>query len=233
MERQLLGNPLVGGWPRLVASGQGILPSYRCRGACVANPRTRTQAVTSGRSTTYQTCVVLLLALAVGGCGSDAPSPSAPAGSAKATSSAAGSGMAMTDLSVVGCAADDPADEGELTGAWAGNDTGVYYIRQVGDCVWWFGTEVRDIELGPTGQRGFASVASGRIVGTQVDLEWVDVPLGYTVNGGGLTFIYDEERGELTLAEQRGGTLPFGGTVLIRIQPDATASATPSSTPTP
>jgi hypothetical protein len=189
--------------------------------------------VTSGRSTTYQTCVVLLLALAVGGCGSDAPSPSAPAGSAKATPSAAGSGMAMTDLSVVGCAADDPTDEGELTGAWAGNDTGVYYIRQVGDCVWWFGTEVRDIELGPTSQRGFASVASGRIVGTQVDLEWVDVPLGYTVNGGGLTFIYDKERGELTLAEQRGGRLPFGGTVLTRIEPDATSSATPSATPTP
>jgi hypothetical protein len=141
--------------------------------------------------------------------------------------------MAMTDLSVVGCAADDPADEGELTGAWAGNDTGVYYIRQVGDCVWWFATEVRDIELGPTNQRGFANVASGRIVGTQVDLEWVDVPLGYTVNGGGLTYIYDEELGELTLAEQRGGRLPFGGTVLTRIQPDATSSATPSATPTP
>jgi len=181
----------------------------------------------------YQTGVVLLLVLALGGCGIDAPSPSAPAGSATATPSAAGSGMAMTDLSVVGCAGNDPADEGELTGAWAGNDAGIYYIRQVGDCVWWFGTELRDIELGPTSQGGFANVASGRIVGTQVDLEWVDVPLGYTVNGGGLTFIYDEERGELTLAEQRGGRLPFGGTVLTRIQPDATSSATPSATATP
>lgn len=141
--------------------------------------------------------------------------------------------MAITDLSAIGCARDDPADEGELTGAWAGNDTGTYYIRHVGDCVWWFGTEVRDIEPGATGQRGFANVASGRIVGTQVDLEWVDIPLGYTVNGGGLTYIYDEERGELTLAEQRGGRLPFGGTVLTRIQPDATSSATPSATPTP
>lgn len=140
--------------------------------------------------------------------------------------------MAVTDLSAIGCARNDPADEGELTGAWAGNDTGTYYIRQVGDCVWWFGTEVRDVELGPTGQRGFANVASGRIVGTQLDLEWADVPLGDTVNGGGLTFIYDEEREELTLAEQRGGRLPFGGTVLTRIRPDATASATPSPTPT-
>lgn len=189
--------------------------------------------MTSGRSTASQVCVVLLLALAVAGCGSDAATPSSGAGSATATPSPASSGMALTDLSVIGCAADDPADEGELTGAWAGNDTGTYYIRQVGECVWWFGTEVTDIELGPVDQGGFANVASGRIVGTQVDLEWVDVPLGYTVNGGGLTYTYDGGRGELTLVEQRGGRLPFGGTVLTRIQPDATSSATPSATPTP
>jgi hypothetical protein len=188
--------------------------------------------VTSGRSTTSHICFLLLLALAVAGCGTDAPTPPSGAGSPTATPSPASSGMVMTDLAVIGCAADDPENEGELTGAWAGNDTGTYYIRQVGDCVWWFGTEVRDIELGPVNQRGFANVASGRIVGTQVDLEWVDVPLGDTVNGGGLTFIYDEELGELTLAEQRGGRLQFGGTVLTRIQPDAPASATPSPTPT-
>jgi hypothetical protein len=141
--------------------------------------------------------------------------------------------MAVTDLSAIGCARDDPADEGELTGAWAGNDTGTYYIRQVGECVWWFGTEVREIEPGATDQRGFANVATGRMVGAQVDLEWVDVPLGNSVNGGGLTFIYDEELGELTLAEQRGGRQPFGGTVLTRIQPDATSSPTPGATPTP
>jgi hypothetical protein len=174
---------------------------------------------------------VLLLALAIAGCGSDAPNPTALAETP--IPSAAGSGMAMTDLSVIGCATDDPADQGELTGAWAGNDTGTYYIRQVGDCVWWFGTEVKDVELGPVNQRGFANVATGRITGTQVDLEWVDVPLGDTVNGGGLTFTYDADRGELTLAEQRGGRLPFGGTVLTRIDPDAAASATPSATASP
>ena len=189
--------------------------------------------MTLGRSTTSHSWVVLLLALTLAGCGSDTPTPSAPAGSPTATPFAAASGMAMTDLSVIGCAADDPADEGDLTGAWAGNDTGTYYIRQVGDCVWWFGTEVTNVELGPAYQRGFANVASGRIVGTQVDLEWADVPLGDTVNGGGLTFVYDEERGELTLAEQRGGRQPFGGTVLTRIEPGATHSATPSATSNP
>ena len=179
--------------------------------------------------------LVAPLALLITGCGITLESPAAVASppASSALSPSAVDGMAITDLAVIGCAGGDPTDEGELTGAWAGNDSAVYYVRQVGGCVWWFGTEVRDIELGPTSQRGFANVASGRIVGSQVDIEWVDVPLGYTVNGGGLTFIYDEERGELTLAEQRGGRLPFGGTVLTRIQPDATSSATPSATPTP
>jgi hypothetical protein len=187
--------------------------------------------VTGRRQATIAAHSVLLVGLVVAGCGSTLQR--SPVQATAASSPSPSVGTALTDLSVIGCAADDPADEGELTGAWVGNDNGVYYIRQVGDCVWWFGTEVRDIELGRTSQRGFANVASGRIIGTQVDLEWVDVPLGDTVNGGGLTFIYDDERGELTLAEQRGGRLPFGGTVLTRIQPDATSSATPSATPTP
>jgi hypothetical protein len=187
----------------------------------------------SGHRTVSLAVIALPVALLIAGCGATLESSHDDGLSSPSPSSSSGDGVAVTDLSVIGCAGEDPADEGELTGAWAGNDSGVYYIRQVGDCVWWFGTEVRDIELGPTSQRGFANVASGRIVGTQVDLEWVDVPLGDMVNGGGLTFIYDDERGELTLAEQRGGRLPFGGTVLTRIQPDATASATPNATATP
>ena len=101
-------------------------------------------------------------------------------------------GAAVTDLAAIGCATEDPTGVGELTGAWQGNDSGVYYIRHVGDCVWWFGTEVDDIEPGVTGQPGFANVAAGRMVGTQIDLEWADVPIGYILNGGGLTFVYDE-----------------------------------------
>ncbi len=168
------------------------------------------------------------LGVVMAGCGSAVESEAGPV-----SSTTPSLGAAVTDLSVIGCAGNDAGDEGQLTGAWAGNDSGTYYIRQVGDCVWWFGSEVRDIELGPVAQRGFANVASGRIVGTQVDLEWVDVPLGDTVNGGGLTFLYDAMSDQLTLTEQRGGRLPFGGTVLTRLRPDAASSATPSAEPTP
>lgn len=188
--------------------------------------------MTSSRRTAFLAFVMLLGAVVVAGCGPTlerSPAENSPSASPAPST---GDDMAITDLSAIGCARDEPADEGELTGVWAGNDTGTYYIRQVGDCVWWFGTEVSDIEPGATGQRGFANVASGRIVGTQVDLEWADLPLGNTVNGGGLTFIYDEERGELALADQRGGRQPFGGTVLTRIPPEATSSATPSAAPT-
>jgi hypothetical protein len=138
--------------------------------------------------------------------------------------------LAITDLSVIGCAGDDPRDEGELTGTWEGNDSGVYYIRHIGDCVWWFGTEVPEIA---PGQHGFANVASGRITGTQVDLEWADVPLGSTVNGGGLTFNYDEASDTLTLIEQRGGAQRFGGTLLTRVDPNASPAASLSPSPSP
>jgi hypothetical protein len=209
-----------------------MLPSVLTRHASAFDPsETRTCAVTSGRLTASHAFAVQLVALIIAGCGTtpeNSPAEAEPLPS-RAPAPSTGDGMAVTDLAVIGCARDDPRGEGELTGAWSGNDSGTYYIRQVGDCVWWFGTEVRDIEHGVTGQRGFANVASGRIVGTQVDLEWVDVPLGDTVNGGGLTFLYDEANDRLTLVEQRGGDRRFGGSVLSRID----TSASPASSPSP
>jgi hypothetical protein len=181
--------------------------------------------VTRLRRTAANAVVAPLLTLASVACGADTTSPTPRSG---IPSPSAGSGVAITDLSAIGCATDDPAGVGELTGAWEGNDGGVYYIRQVGDCVWWFGTEVEDIDPGATGQRGFANVASGRIVGTQIDLEWADVPLGNKVNGGGLTYAYDEANDRLTLTEQRGGGEPFGGTLLTRFEPPASTAASPS-----
>jgi hypothetical protein len=187
-------------------------------------------AVPSRRRITSHGLVALVLAVVFAGCGTTLdPSPAVSASS----SPPASDGAAATDLSVIGCAGDDPAGKGELSGAWAGNDSGVYYIRQVGDCVWWFGTEVKEIERGVTDQLGFANVASGRIRGTRIDLEWADGPLGNTTNGGGLTFFYDQARGELTLVEQRGGGQAFGGSVLTRIEPHASpvASSSPSTSP--
>ena len=191
--------------------------------------------------TTGIALVVLNVALALVGCGGDVPSPSAPDAPASsaddpgssAPSDSPGTSTTVADLSAIACATDDPADVGELTGAWQGNDSGVYYIRQVGDCVWWFGTEIEDIERGQTAQSGFANVASGRVAGIRIDVEWADVPVGNVLGGGGLTLIYDEENDELAITEQRGDWIPFGATTFTRIEPDASPVASPLESASP
>ena len=77
------------------------------------------------RRTPSGAIVVAALTLAAAGCGDSAPSESTP-------SPSAGANGTSFDLSAIGCATDDPTDVGELTGAWQGDDTGIYYIRQVG-----------------------------------------------------------------------------------------------------
>ena len=182
-----------------------------------------------------RTVIVLTLTLAVAGCGSNAASPSPRDNSASSASSpSAGANTTATDLSAIACATDDPADVGDLTGAWSGNDSGVYYIRQVGDCVWWFGTEIEDIEPGLTGQRGFANVASGRVVGARIEVEWADLPVGDILGGGGLTLVYHEENDQLVITERRGDwSPPFGATMFTRIEPNASPDASPSESASP
>jgi hypothetical protein len=168
---------------------------------------------------------VAMVSLAAAGCGDSAPSASTeyvfpsfaapPSGPDSATT---------TDLSAIACATANPEDAGDLTGAWKGNDGGMYWIRQVGDCVWWFGTEVKDLEPGLLMQPGFANVASGRVDGNRIDVQFADLPLGDILGGGGLTLAYDAEGDQLTIVEQRGDWLAYGATTLTRIAPDARPS---------
>jgi hypothetical protein len=179
--------------------------------------------------------------LAVVGCGQDIqpigtdPATAPPSTATPSPSSAASpSGRASaTDLSAIACATDDPEGVGELTGVWAGSEGGVYYIRHVGDCVWWFGTELDAIEPGRTGQPGFANVASGRVTGTHVEVEWVDLPIGNILGGGGLTFAYVAEDGQLVLTEQRGDWEPFGAKTLTRVVPNAGPDASSGGSASP
>jgi hypothetical protein len=170
--------------------------------------------------------VALSLTTALAGCGDTGPSPSEAAPSSSASTT-------VFDLSAIGCANEDPEDVGELTGAWQGDDGGVYYIRQVGDCIWWFGTEAADVQSGTTGQRGFANVASGRVDGALIEVEWADLPLGDILGGGGLTLVYDVANDRLLITEQRGEWIPYGASTLTRIDPAASPDATPSESPSP
>jgi hypothetical protein len=178
--------------------------------------------------------VVLSVAFALAGCGDAAPSPPAPSDPASSVPSpSAVASTTATDLSAIACATADPTDVGPLTGAWEGSEGGVYYIRQVGDCVWWFGTEIDDIKPGVTEQAGFANVASGRIDGDRIEVEFVDVPLGNVMGGGGLSLVYDEANDRLTITEQRGDWMPFGASTFTRIRPQASPEASPSASASP
>ena len=66
-----------------------------------------------------------------------------------------------------------------LTGIWSCNDGGTYYIRQIGDAVWWDGD---DTSANPH----WANVACGTISGNTVTLEYADVPEGTAIGYGTL-----------------------------------------------
>lgn len=67
----------------------------------------------------------------------------------------------------------------DLTGVWSCDDGGSYYIRQVGDTVWWLG------EISPT-DPAWSNVANGDILGCTIYLEYADIPKGSAIGAGSL-----------------------------------------------
>jgi hypothetical protein len=72
-----------------------------------------------------------------------------------------------------------PRPLASLTGVWSSNDAGTYYVRQIGDTVWWLGMSVDE-------GRTFANVFRGTLQNGQISGEWSDIPLGETSNSGTL-----------------------------------------------
>jgi hypothetical protein len=77
-----------------------------------------------------------------------------------------------------------------LTGTWAGNDMATYYIRQIGNTVWW-------LDVSRDQGRTFANVFLGTI-GTEpingslrqvINGNWADIPLGQTAGSGTLKLV--------------------------------------------
>lgn len=88
----------------------------------------------------------------------------------------------------------------DLTGTWHGNDGGKYYIRQLGNEIWWYG------ENSPTGT-SWSNVAYGNISGNNIRLKWSDVPKGRIMNSGMLSLeVMSTSR--IVAREKTGG---FGG----------------------
>jgi hypothetical protein len=82
----------------------------------------------------------------------------------------------------------DPKATIDLTGAWAGDDGGIYYVRQRGTVMWWNGMSSRDDPPTALG-REWNNVGRGEI---QKDLsivsDWVDVPRGGISGYGTVVF---------------------------------------------
>ncbi|NJP12340.1 MAG: hypothetical protein HC866_25105 [Leptolyngbyaceae cyanobacterium RU_5_1] len=66
-----------------------------------------------------------------------------------------------------------------LTGTWKANDGATYYVRQIGDQLWWYG------EQNPT-QPNFSNVFVGTISGITITGNWRDVPKGGANSSGSL-----------------------------------------------
>ena len=92
----------------------------------------------------------------------------------------------------------------DLTGTWNGDDEGVYYLRQLGDQVWWLGMSGLG---GPFADRGadWTNVYLGTLKGDTVTGTYADVPQGQILDKGPVVM-------KLT-------PTPDGGIALVRTDP--------------
>ena len=90
-----------------------------------------------------------------------------------------------------------PDTDVNLTGAWHADDIGTYYLRQIGNTLWWLGMS-RDQG------RTFMNVFRGTIGSNGIEGTWVDVPVGAggARSGGILTLTGHAVSTELTKTSQ-------------------------------
>ncbi len=67
----------------------------------------------------------------------------------------------------------------DLTGEWSCDDGGLYYLRQFGTTVWWYG------EHDPNAP-DWSNVMRGTISGSTINADWTDVPKGSVMQFGNL-----------------------------------------------
>jgi hypothetical protein len=100
-----------------------------------------------------------------------------------------------------------PPSSFNLTGRWRCNDGGTYYLRQLGDELWWLGKSPND---GAT----WTNVYRGKIQGTNVVGNWADVPHG-GIMGNGQMNLQVVNPNLFRSTQKTGG---FGGSEWTRIQ---------------
>jgi hypothetical protein len=123
----------------------------------------------------------------------------APDGSTDAAGGGAGHRVAICPVFAVDIVA--PTARGTLTGIWGGDDLGTYYLRQVGNRLWWLG-------MSPDRGRSFTTVFAGLVTpngtGTVVRGEYADVPMG-TARGAGRLNLRSTDSVTLYAIDDDGG----------------------------
>lgn len=175
-----------------------------------------------------QSLLMGCVAVVVAACGASSPSPSsAPAVSAQASTVASASPTRAPSPSpspAVAAACDKAplafnASGVDLTGAWAGDDDGVYYLRQVGSVVWWNGMSGRAGSPSDLG-RDWNNVGRGEIDGLTVHVEWADVPRGGILGDGTLNLkIEDDGTGNVRIVKVSEAGAGFGNTLWTPCKP--------------
>lgn len=88
------------------------------------------------------------------------------------------------------------AQQIDLTGLWNCDEGGLFYIRQIGDGVWWYGEQ-------SSTNPSWSNVAEGRISDNMINLNWIDVPKGSTMNSG-ILVLNIISNNQLTVAQKTG-----------------------------
>jgi hypothetical protein len=92
----------------------------------------------------------------------------------------------------------------DLTGTWAGDDQGVYYLRQIGNEIWWLGMSGRGESFRNRGTE-WTNVYLGTLSGDTITGAYADVPQGKIL-----------DRGPVVLKLTRSS---IGGILLVRTDP--------------
>lgn len=95
--------------------------------------------------------------------------------------------------------------QADLTAVWNCNDGGIYFVRQVGNQIWWYGQS-------SDGGNTWSNVFQGTITGSQITGSWADVPKGSIRGYGWMTL---EIQGGDRFVKIAGGE-NFGGSVWSR-----------------
>jgi hypothetical protein len=108
----------------------------------------------------------------------------------------------------------------DLTGVWNCDDGGMYYIRQFGTIVWWYGEHDPNMP-------DWSNVMRGTISGSTISADWTDVPKGSIMQYGTLKLQIQSDN-QIVAVSKTGG---FAGSVWTRGMAGGHVDATPINLP--